>query len=263
MKNDCKSTKQIISRFIVRGFYFALLFGFSTALQAQIQPIDQKVRLGLNVSPTLGWIAIDNRGYDPDGVRMGLKFGLRSEFRLFKVNNYAFSTGLFAHLTGGKMVHPGVEKTDSLYTQYTVNSTYKVSSINIPLTIKLKTNEIGYVVYWGQFGVDAGFNFRAREDRTLTNASENSTEKNLTANDKVNIFYAGLDLQLGVELNISGNTNVVLGVGYTNGFTPLFAGSAYKTKDGKVVLDNNGNPVYDSKFASRQNYFTLVLGIMF
>ena len=38
----------------------------------------------------------------------------------------------------------------------------KLKYLEIPLTLRLRTNEIGYITYWVQVGVGLGFNIKAR-----------------------------------------------------------------------------------------------------
>ena len=112
---------------------------------------DKSFRLGLLVCPNMGWITTDAPEVENDGSHLGFRFGLLSDFKLGSSTNYFFSTGLFMNSMGAKLK---TTLTDSLKT--VVNSEVKLQYVELPITIKLKTNEIGYLTYFGQIGVNAG-----------------------------------------------------------------------------------------------------------
>lgn len=99
-----------------------------------------------------------------------------------------------------------------------INRKYKINYFNIPFILKLKTNEIGYFTYYGEFGASIGFKTKALvEDDiialdsnllSLDNFGNTSTKKDINVNEGTKSVRLGLSLGAGAEYNLSGNTSL-------------------------------------------------------
>ena len=69
------------------------------------------------------------------------QYGLLFEPTIGSVERYAISTGVIVNMLGGFLT---AEDT----TLGNINTTLRVQYIEIPATIKLRTNEINYFTYW-------------------------------------------------------------------------------------------------------------------
>ena len=100
----------------------------------------------------------------------------------------------------------------------------KLQYVDIPLSLKLRTNEIGYITYLGQIGFDLGINIGAKTAIEVFDAAGNTffSADDEKISDEINLFRAGLVVGAGAEYNISGNTAIVLGLSYHNGFTNIY-----------------------------------------
>ncbi len=207
---------------------------------ATAQAQDKSVRFGIKVAPNFGWINPDTKELKNDGARFGYTFGLMGDFMIGANQNYAFATGLFLNNVGGKSTYPSDKQnliTESKY-QY----------IELPLTLKLKTNEIGYMTYYGQIGFGTAFNIRAKSDfDTFNERGEIVRVTDEDIMDNTQLFKASLIVGAGLEFNFSGNTSAMIGVTYNNGFTNI-------NKDIKVG---------DKELKAKQNYLELSLGVFF
>lgn len=180
----------------------------NTQAQDSVKP----VRLGLTVSPNMGWITTDEDGIENDGTRTGFRFGLMGDFRMGS-DNYFFSSGLMMNTIGAK-IKTG-EDTSA------VSAEVKYQMVEIPITVKLKTAEIGYMTYFGQIGFDTGFRVAAK-----TKVDDDWED----ASEEANILRAALSVGGGLEYNFSGNTSAILGVRYSNGFTSINDGDGAEAK---------------------------------
>ncbi len=188
------------------------------SLASNINAQDEKsFRLGLQIAPNMGWIATDEKGIESDGTRLGFRFGLLGDFQLGSNANYFFSTGLFMNNMGAKLK---TSLGDSANT--TVTGEAKYQYVELPLTIKLKTNEIGYMTYFGQIGYDTGLRTSAK-----AKAGDGDFED---ISDYSNIIRVALAVGGGVEYNFSGNTSAILGLKYSNAFTSVNDGDGAKAK---------------------------------
>lgn len=228
----------------------ALLFGASH-LFAQS---DNSVRMGIKLAPNLAWVRSDTKGLESDGTIVGYSFGLMMEFPFGANGNYRFASGLFLNNIGGKSTYSTATPADTtgLTANILRNSTVNLRYIEVPVTMKMMTNEIGYMRYYGQLGVDLGVNIRAKSDAetvTTTGGSVRSTtEDDIDVKESVNAFKAGLVIGGGLEFNFSGSTSAVAGITYHSGFTNLFK------KDSFNGVDNA------KTFA---DYIELTLGVFF
>lgn len=205
-----------------------------------------QVRFGLKLAPNMSWIKPDSPDLDKSGSSFGYSFGLITDLVVGQRENYAFSTGILLNNTGGKYTQ---NYSDSLTSEsYKIESAIKLRYVEVPLTMKLKTNEIGYMTYFGLIGLGTAFNIRAKADKEEVENGQVVKKEEVDIGDSTNLFKASLIVGGGIEFNISGDTYLMAGITYNGGFTNTFDG--VKDDDGKDV-----NVL--------QNYLELNLGVFF
>lgn len=217
-------------------------------------------RLGLTASPTISWLSPDTRGVESEGNRIGFKYGVIADFNF--AENYAFSTGIFMNYTGGKISFPSISTNSVGATDYgKTESVIKLQYIEIPLTLKLRTNEIGYITYFGQIGFGVSINIGAKSDLEVTNAAGNTLFKldDEKISDEINLFQSSLIIGAGAEYNVSGNTAILIGLTYHNGFTNVLDFKVPKT-DRNGTLSTSGET---QSVKGTNNYVSLTLGVLF
>jgi len=189
-----------------------LLACIPMSLYAQETSGDQKFIFGLKATPTICWTRVDAEAVKNDGIKVGFTYGLVTEFRIS--NNYAFGTGVDVSYRGGKYKYDipglGVVKVDQSF-----------QFIDVPIYLKLRTNEIGYIRYHGQFGFLPGFIVKATED-VDHNYSDNDDRKNRSNQSDFGFFSVGLLVGGGLEYNLGGSTSVTASIVYQNGFIDIW-----------------------------------------
>lgn len=220
---------------------YALLFLATVVTSVAHADDDSKsFRFGLKAAPNFGFIHTDTKELKNDGSQVGFTFGLLGDFIIGGDRNYAFSTGLLLNNVGGKTTFP--------FNNVNLNRSTKYQYIELPLTLKLMTNEIGYITYYGQIGADAAFNIAAKSDYDTfdqTGKLVRMTDEDVM--DNTELFRASLIVGAGLQYNFSGNTSLLLGLTYNSGFTNIL-------KDVKVG---------DTELKARQNYIELTVGMYF
>lgn len=233
-----------------------LIIFTSTALFAQqnevviktVQPEkkSRKLSFGLFGGSNLAWIRSDTKGYNGDGVRLGLNYGLVTDFSLANNDNYFLSTGLVISNIGGKMDNPSAfTLEDTAGAPYLVPSrvgvTYSVRQLEIPISLKMKTAEIGYIKYFGQFGISPGYALRVTREGNEAYTGGTEAIEESSASDYLSIFRLGVLAGAGVEYNLTGNTNLMIGLSYNGAFTNILKGQeAGSDKRRAFEVDDNG-----------------------
>ncbi|HOT88963.1 MAG TPA: porin family protein [Bacteroidales bacterium] len=233
---------------------FVLLFLCNSVMA---QDTDKsKFHFGLKAAPALSWFVPSDKNFTNDGSKIGFGYGLMTEFNFSK--NYAFSTGLEILNAGGKIRFPKNTLSDKLNDQkdtFIVTSTsYGLRYINLPLLLKLKTNQIGAMTYFGQFGFDVSFKWRAIADNEAILKSTAIKMDNVNFSEDINFVRLALNVGLGAEYNLTGSTSLVFSVNYNNGFTNAMV------KKSKILTDVNYSPLIQK---SVFNYVGLTIGVLF
>jgi hypothetical protein len=189
----------------------------------------QGSRFTVIVDPQFSWMNSDYNAIENAGTKFGVNIGLNLD--MFFAPNYAFMTGISINNTGGNLTFENIKilKTGSGDEELPAGSRihYKMQYINIPLGLKLKTNEIGYLTFFAHLGLNSGINIKA------TAEVDDWELENENISDEIHLFDLGYFIGAGAEYSIGGNAAVVLGLTYTNGFIDITDGN-----DSKVTLSN-------------------------
>jgi len=205
------------------------------ASQTQSEIIDdQALMFGIKLTPAFCWFTLDRNDYKSDGVYVGYIYGIMTDFRLAK--NYYISSGLEISQRGGKYT------SDSLVVDANTNQkakgtvTQKLQYLDIPLTLKLKTNEIGYMRYYGTFGFLTGFTLKARQDKDYDDEQFEDRDKRDNMSD-FGAFNFGLLVGAGFEYNFSGNSALSVGLQYHGSFVDVWSDDNAKINPNYVSLN--------------------------
>jgi len=98
--------------------------------------------------------------------------------------------------------------------------------------LKFKTKEIGYLTYFAHLGLTTQMNIKA----TGTSSDANSSLADDNISDEINFFNLGYHIGAGAEYSIGGNTALVFGLMYTNGFTDITSSSDDKITTAGIAL---------------------------
>ncbi|MFT5513078.1 MAG: hypothetical protein ACI8SE_001478 [Bacteroidia bacterium] len=206
---------------------------------------DQRFRIGMKVSGNMSWISPATKNIDRVGSSAGYSYGLMGDYNFQKY--YALSAEILFTDIAGSIMHTDLLKhTDSssgTTSHSNVQYDYRMSYVQIPISVKFKTKEFGYWTYWAQFGTAPSFLTSARADisgNTVPFDDPTEIRVNKKANDdyhydnfddKVFLLRMPLIIGLGVEYSLVGNTALYAGLRMDNDFVDMF--SADKSTIGK------------------------------
>lgn len=205
---------------------------FSTLFLFSVYLAEAQVRFGFKASPNISFNRIDaeadNTNFSTDGV--GLRFQLGPIFDIeFKENHY-FSTGII--FTSKRSVFSADSTVFARTSTYTED--YSPQYLQVPLTLKLLTEEIGLdkKIYF-QFGGTIDF-------KTNQQGEEENIVQSFRFFDLNSLLAIGLEYGLGIN-------------------TKLFGGLIYQ----RGLLNVIGENLYGENFKLRNDFVGLEVGIIF
>ena len=247
------------------------------------QDDDKSFKFGLKAIPSVNWYKPDDKKkLESAGSLLKFGYGLMMDFKL--AGAAWFCSGLQVDYDGGKLNFLDTVcyqlNLDNEFVKDPVDSnlnfrldtrTYKVNYLTIPLTLRLRTNEVGMMTYFGQFGFPLSIRMKARavdEVRPITDRDpvntfgSISTKEDLDITNDMGVMNIGLTIGGGAEYNMSGSTSIIFGINYTQGFlNVLRPNSIYNIKDPGPIGPTSGRSVFSEKVLSRN--IGLTVGILF
>ena len=211
---------------------------------------NRKVAIGFKVSPNFAWTRMMEGTMENNGLGLGFSYGLTGDINISKNPNYWMSAEFIVTSIPSKTYTNDTLWSDKGGVMHRNTSfSYNLQYIQVPITLKLKTNEIGKFKYWGQFGMAPAFlmqqKLKTASTPSIYGNGTQSHNPNLDANDKYDfkgnvgnfegngvymddIRKARLSMIIGagIETKISGKTMFSAGLRFDNAFSDLFADDA-------------------------------------
>jgi len=224
---------------------------------AQMQ--ESEFRFGLKGEANVGWVQANSRNLLNDGSKMGVSYGIMADY--FFRPNYAVSFELLMSNINGSIRLTE----DQIFAADTTNKvvsdlsyTYRNQFVELPVSLKLRTREIGYMTYWANFGTAPGFLIKSRAtidgnlpdviddlDPTgyLVNDDEGDDFTTNNFDDKVSLIRVPLIIGAGVDYQLAGNALLHGGIRFSNSFTDML--------------------LKDKNVSGQQKYISLTVGVFF
>ncbi|MCO5259273.1 MAG: PorT family protein [Crocinitomicaceae bacterium] len=257
-----------------------MILSISSVLNAQ-SAAEKKFQGGLTAGFGINFQNMGTKLIEKDGVGTDLFIGGALNFGF--TDNIGFSTGLeFAfsntkfksgpspilyYYNDSKII--GVDDFDkdpaSVKDVFVLKERkQKATYITIPTMLLFRTNFIGYVRYYGKFGMKHNFLLTQKSDdkgysltaqtQDLSKLGEEVEQKNMKAKNEV-VFYKGsVGIAGGAEWNFTGNTCLLAEIGYYYGITPLYYNRnnsymfTYETDNATVVRKGVSNKATQGQF---------------
>ncbi len=218
---------------------------------------DKNWRFGLRFTPQTTWFSTKDKNLTTTGSIFGYGFGLHIENRFSQTvglvwgigldseggkysvqydtaNNYAVrywlnGEGEFQEPSNGTSVS---QLRKSGNTEYVLNErTIKTRYLTIPAILKMSTNEINGFKYSGMFGGEIGIRLGTQAEDTYhevytfdgagwpqKSSVSSQAEINMSDDTPIIPMRLGMNLGLGAEYRLSGNTSLMISANYFQSF---------------------------------------------
>ena len=219
------------------------------ALQAQ----EGDLRFGLQASPTFSSMNTPEANVNRSGTNLGLKLAMMSEY--YFRENYAVTSGIgFFFNSGGRLLmeDPGTywpnsdlaPSLDSLAGG--VKLRYNLQYVEIPVGLKMRTREFGYISYYLEPGLTLGFRSQARgtiEGRAFDGSTVGEEGEKINIREEVGGINLSWNIGGGIEYTLSGTTSLLLGLNLQFGFTDVTknTGTFFDESRGGEARPENSN----------------------
>jgi hypothetical protein len=199
---------------------------------------------GLKAAPQLSWMKPNVDSYESDGVKTGFAWGFIAEFNF--TENHSIATGFNMLFNGGKLKFPatlGDGETGMMTREYFLKY------IEIPLTLKMRTNDMNGMRYFGRIGLGTAFKIGSKKEDVYTNTNGETTEIKKANYDDVAFARESLIVGLGAEYEIKEGPKMGVELTFNNGFTNILKG--------KNTVDSSINE------KATPNFFELGFSVLF
>ena len=199
-----------------------------------------KFQIGLEGSNKITWFNTDEKYINTDGIRYG--GGIQIAFDYNFTENYVLSFGLGLSGLGGKTQFvdslPYFETRDSIYSiPPNAIITNKLECFTLPLTLKLRTNEIGSanIRLYGKIGMRLHIRSKVKGDIDIKSEARFIEGENITK--ELTFLSLTTPVFAGMEYPLWGKTKLILELGYDHGWTSI--SNQIKGEDGKMSKRRN------------------------
>lgn len=195
--------------------------------------VNDRFRFGLMAGPGLSWLKPKDKDLRIEKVGYSMNYGLMFEYYFHQ--NYGISTGLFGGMDAGSISgRDSFEKRPNSIVK--VTEKYSYQSVQIPIMLKLRTNEIRKFTVFGEIGFTLNGVVSSRATFSepvpvpagslLQIEKENILRKDNALSTQFPGFRSGFfDFRIlagaGFEYAFSGRTALMFGLYYQNGFVNM------------------------------------------
>ena len=202
----------------------------SVAMKAQdkAKPFNFSFRMG----PNLSWLKSNSDAVSNGGSILGFSWGALCEFPI--QSNYSFLSGFNIHFAGGKVNFAGTKDGSAVF----VDERYSIKYLELPLMLKIKTNEVDGVLFYGQIGLGTAFRLNSRVKRSFqlpVSSSFYIAPEDVNSDNLTSFIRESMLIGLGAQYAFQENLKLFGELNFNNGFTDILKKGPYNTADPKVI----------------------------
>jgi hypothetical protein len=214
--------------------------------------------------------------YDHETLGAKVNFGFEFIADVLFSENYALGLGVNVFNTGGDVRYLEQDPVDNDFLR-NVDRTYILQYVELPVTFKMRTKEIGYTTVFGRFGLGVGMNIKAEADEARYRSYEGVLTESLTevelessyssdiipVDSDIKLFRASMIVGGGIERTLSGTTALIVGLTYNASFANMHKDVNLVTMSNSEVPDAGNGIVEIGEMRGHDSFISLSLGILF
>jgi len=246
--------------------FIGLMLALSLSASAQYRGFS----FGFKVGPNFNWSGSATKTAINQETKVGCDLGFLAEY--YFTDNYALVSGINVSFLGGHYSFENGRLDENLHLQtFQVDRVYKTVLYEIPIMLKLSTNDIGKLPLRAYAQIGGGLGLVPQKVKVRDGIDGTPIPETWTVSNKeYSLFRFSLKAGAGVEYALQESLRVFLGVYFSHDFLnninhikPNYAGN-YCDEAGNVLVDGQGNEcVRTNKLNLLQNRVGIEVGLLF
>lgn len=174
---------------------------------------------GLKVAPQIDWMKPNVDTFKGNGAKLGFAWGFVAEKNF--TENYSITSGFNMLFNGGKLRFPETKLINGVTTSGIMNRNYFLKYIEIPLALKMRTNPISGIRYFGHVGLGTAFKIGSKSIDEFTPVGGVTTTTSKKSYDKISFARESLIIGVGGEYELAEGPKIGVELLFNNGFTNI------------------------------------------
>lgn len=240
-----------------------LIVGLLMAMSLTVSAQNNGFAFGFKLGPNFGWTGSTTGAAVSEGARTGFDMGVVAEY--YFAENYAIVTGVNVGFLGGhySFTNGRMDTITGLET-FPVDRYYKTTIYEIPLMLKMVTNELGNLPLRVYAEVGGGIGLAAKKVKVKDAIDGASHADNwVTTNKEFSNLRAALKIGAGAQYALDESTRLFAGVYFSHDFINMI--NYIKPDYCGNYIDVEGNKIAarDLKLNVLQNRIGIEVGVLF
>lgn len=188
------------------------------------------LQLSFSTGPSINWMSSGENEIAKGNVTAGYDFGVVADVFFDDMQRYAVTTGFLLSNTGGELEYNNATPFEFAGETINPGSTirYRLQYLEIPLAVKLKTSQFRRWTIWGQFGLSAFANVRAKGD------TDDGVLDKSDIQEEIRLFNLAMNLGVGADFDLGSENALTLGLIFKDGLTDV---TKEHDHDGKTTVN--------------------------
>lgn len=174
---------------------------------------------GMKLAPDIGWMKLNSEGYQNDGVKAGISWGLVAEIHLME--NYDLHSGINVTVIRSAITYPDLKTMGETPVAGETSRLYNLKYLGFPFIFRMKTNENAKKRFFGQVGLELNFLLSGNaKDKFISEDAGQINEKNDIYKELKFARYS-IIVGAGMEYALGGSNKLITGVNFNNGINDI------------------------------------------
>ena len=188
-----------------------LIVGLMLAMSLTVSAQNQGFAFGFKLGPGFDWTGSTTGAAQSEGMRTGFGVGVVAEY--YFAENYAIVSGINVNMNRGHYSFYNANDSLTLINPFRVDRYYKSTVYEIPLMLKMMTNELGNLPLRAYAQVGGGLGYAERVKVKDDNANDYAATDREFSN-----LRASLKIGAGAQYALDESTRLFAGVYFSHDF---------------------------------------------